>query len=94
MERLRAAALALTGWCLIMPPLSDNHQLVEKRAPLSRWETIGSYGNAAACKSELDKLTALIEGNISYSVIQQRVLAGKCIADDDPRLHSDNYKAY
>ncbi len=68
--------------------------MVEKKIPLSRWDTIGSYDNAAKCKSELAKLTALLADNISLSVIQQRVLAGKCLAADDPRLHSDNFEMY
>ena len=37
-----AAALVLVAWCLIMPPLSDDYQAVEKNAPLSKWDTIGS----------------------------------------------------
>jgi len=49
---------------------------------------------ATGCKAELDKLTALITGNINLSVIQQRALAGKCIAADDPRLHADNLEMY
>ncbi len=88
-----AAALTLVGWCLIMPPLSPDHQAVEKTAPLSQWDTIGNYDTAAACRNELDKLTALIAGNVEYSVIQRRVLAGKCVAADDPRIHSDNFEA-
>jgi hypothetical protein len=88
----RAAALTLVAWCLIMPPVSQDHQLVEKNAPLSQWDTVGSYATAAACRDELAKLTAVIAGNINYSVIQRRVLAGKCMAADDPRLHSDNFE--
>jgi hypothetical protein len=94
MNRSCAAVLALVGWSLIMPPLSQDRQLVEKNAPLSRWDTISTYDTAAACSHELDKLTAVLAGNITYSVIQRRVLAGKCIAADDPRLHSDNFEAY
>src|SRR5258708_6709469 len=94
MKPRRAAALMLVGWCLIMPPLSDDHQLVKKNAALSHWDTIGTYDTAAACRNELDKLTALISGNINYSVLQRRVLAGKCVTADDPRLHSDNFEAY
>jgi hypothetical protein len=75
-----------------MPPLSQDHQRVEKNAAFSRWDTVGTYDTAAACGNELAKLIAVIAGNISYSVIQRRVLAGKCIAADDPRLHSDNFE--
>jgi hypothetical protein len=88
------AGLTLVGWCLIMPPLSRDRQVVEKNAPFSRWDTIGTYDSAAACSHELDKLTAVLAGNINYSVIQRRVLAGKCLAADDPRLHADNFEAY
>jgi len=87
-------AAALVGFSLIVPPLSQNNQVVEKNAPLARWEIIGTYGTAAACSKELDKLTALLAGNVTYSPIQSRVLAGRCIAADDPRIHSDNFEAY
>jgi hypothetical protein len=94
MNLRHVAALLLVGWSLIMPPLSRDRQAVEKNAPFSQWETIGTYGTAALCNHELDKLTAVLAGNISYSVIQRRVLSGKCIAADDPRLHSENFEAY
>jgi hypothetical protein len=94
MNLRHAAVLALVGWSLIMPPLSDDRQLVVKNAPLSRWDTIGTYDTAAACNHELDKLAAVVAGNLTQSVLQRRVLAGKCIAADDPRLHSENFEAY
>ncbi len=94
MSLRRAASVTFVGWCLIMPPLSQNRQLVEKNAPLAHWDTVGNYDTAAACRNELAKLTAVIAGNINYTVIQRRVLAGKCVAADDPRIHSDNFEAY
>jgi hypothetical protein len=87
-------AAALAGWSLIVPPLSQNNQVVEKNAPLARWEKVDTFDSAAACNKELDKLTALLAGNVTYTPIQSRVLAGKCIAADDPRIHSDNFEAY
>jgi len=87
-------AAAIVGFSLIVPPLSQNNQVVEKNAPLARWDIIGTYDTAAACNKELDKLTALLAGNVTYTPIQSRVLAGKCIAADDPRIHSDNFEAY
>jgi hypothetical protein len=84
----------LAGWSLIVPPLSQNNQVVEKNAPLARWEKVDTFDSDAACNKELDKLTALLAGNVTYTPIQSRVLAGKCIAADDPRIHSDNYEAY
>ncbi len=94
MNLRHAAAPSLVAWCLVMPPVSQSQQSIEKNAPLSRWETIGSYDTADACTNELAKLTTLVAGNITYSLIQRRTLAGKCVAADDPRLHADNYDAY
>jgi hypothetical protein len=88
------AGITLVGWCLIMPPLSQDRQQVEKDAPLSRWDTVGNYLTSTGCKDELAKLTTVISGNINLSVIQRRVLAGKCVAADDPRLHADNFEMY
>ncbi len=93
--RLRhALALVPVVWWLIVPPISQDRQSVEKNAPLSRWEMISSYQTAVGCRSELAKLTALIAGNVNYSVIQKRTLAGRCVAADDPRLHADNFEVY
>jgi hypothetical protein len=94
MNLREAAAVVFVGWCLIMPPLSNDRQLVEKNAPFSRWDTISTYDTAAACNHELDKLTAVVAGNVNQSVLQRRVLAGRCIAADDPRLHADNFRTY
>jgi len=94
MKLRHVAAVTLVGWCLIMPPLSQDRQQVEKNAPFSRWDTVGNYQTSVGCKDELAKLTALITGNINLSVIQRRVLAGRCIAADDPRLHADNFEVY
>jgi hypothetical protein len=94
MKLRHLAGLTLVGWCLIMPPLSQDRQQVEQNAPLSRWDTVGNYLTSTGCKDELAKLTTVISGNINLSVIQRRVLAGKCVAADDPRLHADNFEMY
>jgi hypothetical protein len=88
----QVGATMLVAWLLIMPPVSQDRRELDNNAPLSQWDTIGSYDDAAACKSEFAKLTAVIAGNISYSLVQRRALAGKCIAADDPRIHSDNFE--
>jgi len=76
-----------------MPPLSQDRQLVEN-APLSQWQTMDSFDTAAACRSALAKLTAVVAGNVVHSVIEKRVLLGKCLAADDPRLHSDDFEVH
>ena len=87
-----AAAITLVAWCLIVPPVSQDNQKVEDKAPFSQWVKVGSYADAAACRDQLAKLTAVIAGNINYTLIQRRALEGKCVAADDPRLHSDNFE--
>lgn len=94
MRLRRVAAVTLVGWCLIMPPLTQDRQQVDSKAPLSRWDTVGTYLTATGCRSELAKLTTLLAGNINLSVIQRRALAGRCMAADDPRLHADNFEVY
>jgi hypothetical protein len=88
----RVASITFVAWCLIVPPVSQDQQQVEDKAPLSQWAKVGSYTTAAACRDQLAKITAVIAGNINYSVIQKRALEGKCVAADDPRLHSDNFE--
>ncbi len=40
---------AIVGWSLIVPPLTQNNQVVEKDAPLARWEKVDTFDTAAAC---------------------------------------------
>jgi hypothetical protein len=94
MKLRHAAGVTLVGWCLIVPPVSQPNQTLEKNAPFSRWVTIETYDTAAACNNELAKLTAVISGNINLSLVQQRAMSAKCLAADDPRLHADNFEVY
>jgi hypothetical protein len=94
MELRHIAGLTLVGWCLIVPPVSQPNQMLEKNAPFSQWVKIETYDTAAACRNELAKLTAVVSGNINLSLVQRRALSAKCVAADDPRLHADNFEVY
>ena len=94
MKLHHAAGVTLVGWCLIVPPVSQTNQTLEKNAPFSRWVTIKTYDTAAACNNELARLTAVISGNINLSLVQRRAMSAKCLAADDPRLHADNFEMY
>ncbi len=64
MKRRHAAALALVGWYLMMPPVYQNGKEVERdidiggghldeTAPLSKWAIVGSFDSAAECEKNL-----------------------------------------
>jgi hypothetical protein len=78
MSRHHAAAIALLGWYLMIPP-RDEKGVLQPRRPLRKWNRAASYNPAQEC--EVGKFKALdAKGNGSL------FLASKCIASDDPRL--------
>jgi hypothetical protein len=46
-----AAALALVGWYLMIPPIEGT--AVNRAALLSKWNNKGSFDNASTCTTEL-----------------------------------------
>jgi len=62
MKPLHAAALALVGWYLMLPPphteYAQSGQIIDVRAdneaPLSQWTIARSYDTAAQCMTEKD----------------------------------------
>jgi len=93
MKFRHAAALALVGWYLMIPPTEEPYE----HAPLSDWSIHENFDTAAGCdrgKEDLSRqaseLTTHFEGvterykrGVSYS-------HAKCIATDDPRLKADH----
>jgi hypothetical protein len=97
MKLRHAAALALAGWYLIMPPTGRTLR-VGLAAPLSQWRTVGTFNSADDCESGKRKGLPLLEKRIKEKAGKAgvaahdsdvQVLAGlslRCIASDDPRL--------
>ena len=55
--RLRdAAALALMGWYLIMPPTVGPYLRLDTSAPDSRWQIVQSFDTATACEGYLQEM--------------------------------------
>jgi len=54
MNPSHAAALALVGWYLMVPPAADSGLPFD--APISQWRHIGSVDSAAECEHILVKL--------------------------------------
>ncbi len=81
--RHAAAALALVGWYLMMPPVLKNGER-DYRAPLSQWDLQWSYDSAAQCQKASLLRYALRQEN--GKVVSGYIWSAKCIATDDPRL--------
>jgi hypothetical protein len=82
-----AAALALVGWYLMLPPVKPDGS-VNAKAPLSKWRTSNTYDTIDECK---EALSGLRGGWVGYAnghelnYPSQKDTAA-CIATDDPRL--------
>jgi hypothetical protein len=77
MKPRHAAALALVGWYLMVPP-SEHVNL-----PISRWNHIASFDTADKC--EADRVNSE-KGNRDDPAKHKLILLSECIASDDPRL--------
>jgi hypothetical protein len=89
-----AAALALVGWYLMVPPnVRDPSASAASIEPLDQWLNVRSFDTATACedartamigsyREELRKNTNSEHSFIGFSASS----ATECIASDDPRL--------
>jgi hypothetical protein len=89
MKLQHAAALALVGWCLAMPPF-DYTSPDPPKTPTSEWMVKCPFPNAEACEQRRQKL---IEARIKLAKPSRdrmvRVMKGsRCLASDDPLLKS------
>ena len=92
MKLRHAAAIVLTGWYLIVPPVKMG--TVEMDSPLSRWIIIEEYSDRdlLSCTTAQADLVARAEGLTAHPPVSlipsqaQQYRASQCIATDDPRL--------
>ena len=90
MNPRHAAALALVGWYLIVPPLN------RPRAAMGEWTIFKSFDSADLCQAERDReveWAAKGENSGKYLTLHTKSrnaqfdgTAAQCIASDDPRL--------
>ena len=59
MNRRHAAALALVGWYLMVPPRDGNS--LNALAPFSKWEIADSFDSANECRQALKQKRAVAE---------------------------------
>ena len=96
MKFYHAAALALVGWYLIVPPLTSEKVL--PNAPFSQWEQVKTFDTANACKKDMRFLASIFDSEAvkhaaaetgqaaDLAVGKKRLDAAICISADDPRL--------
>ena len=85
--RLRhAAALALVGWYMIIPPTSHEYPMGNVDAPLTEWVKRPTlYRNQEECEHVLDRQTRLSNARNRQLLVRHR-RQWQCVAADDPRL--------
>jgi hypothetical protein len=85
MNLRHAAALALVGWYLIMPPRSVMRGFCNDDAPLQLWKIVESFDTAAECtrsrSDASDRAKREHRDFLAYVYSEEA-----CIASDDPRL--------
>jgi hypothetical protein len=93
MKLRHAAALALVGWYLMMPPASsldpDSSTYLAK-APLSQWKTVKRFDSKLECEEQAEgfHLFAKQEPNSQDWARNPRSYA-ECVSTDDQRLKSN-----
>ncbi len=100
MKFRHAAALALVGWYLLMPPIvmEGEKAKVDGSVPLSQWHHVRVYETQSACEEENAKLRAIAESHKNWIGPSGSVAAAndryvlltnqRCIATNDQRLKS------
>ena len=102
MKPRHAAALALVGWYLMVPPLiweekeTGPHPAafhIDFDAPISKWDTLGSFDSAEQCQNEgARRVTDLLDPKKHLfptrpdDPLLKRAEAQMCIASDDVRI--------
>ena len=81
MNTRHAAALALVGWYLMMPPLRGGGK-PDDQAPISAWTVFRKFDSTAACQEWKYKLETRARKTGRYG--PRPVFM--CVASDDPRL--------
>jgi hypothetical protein len=88
MKPRHAAALALVGWYLLVPPpKSLCNQTADLHAPLSKWVTVEKYASAGTCSEGLSDDRYLAQHPRSSAFASKVFAYGRCIASDDPHLN-------
>jgi len=95
MNLRHAAAVALVGWYLMIPPVIEKAGSYEAdfNAPLSRWSVNSPFDSASECRAVnanlvLQQRRVFDQAQVHSRdwAVAQRLVVSQCIASDDPRL--------
>jgi len=88
MKLRHAAALALVGWYLMVPPLRSkgSSECYEANAPISQWQRIEAFDTAEQCKAASTKSALWHKQHGLDCGLASAWLDAQCIESDDPRL--------
>jgi hypothetical protein len=89
-----AAALALVGWYLMIPPSEDvASDLATGLEPLRFWFRVGSFDSANACEQGRQMMVDKFIADLQSDPSKREAVHGfdafyysECVASDDPRL--------
>ncbi len=90
-----AAALALVGWYLMVPPLANAPWKVSTEAPISQWQVYRTFPSENECEKFQSAARAKYEptsdaelGTIKKGTqaFARQMTFAECIASDDPSL--------
>jgi hypothetical protein len=94
MKLPHAAALALVGWYLMVPPVRGAPGEILEHAPLSQWDVDSQYSSKAECENSIpsdkdiqERVKQCTNGDCAINVALSGY--GRCIAANDPRLKNN-----
>lgn len=82
-----AAALMLLGWYLMIPPSTNDKQVLwDTEAPLARWRIMHAADTAKECE---DYFADFYAHTLAGQPARQRLFVryAQCVASNDPRLN-------
>ena len=89
MKPRHAAALALVGWYLMIPPeVGYGPPTIQYQAPLTEWDRAQTLDSEKACR-EILREWSTVKGpfeNYAQERVADRFQRGRCIPSDDPRV--------
>lgn len=91
MKIRNAAALALVGWYLMVPPYTKSvgggaPKGVETDAPLSDWKNLKRFNSVDKCEAQRQKWKSRATRDNPIPTFWVPYVMAACIAADDPRL--------